>query len=219
MLAKLLVLVVLFAALASRTGYKLTSRVFGSWVANAGGCATGSGVALHALVFAVLAVVLMRAMWHGRRRHEGIAAYDQTAERCPGYKPDTGYVFVYNPATNMCDQIPEARDKLKRRKKARESRYNDAKARGDHLSMLRYRDDIGKQNKFWGNFSTAVENKRANVQSQCPANWTASGEDMCCERWWPDSRKQRCKTVRGNNKGKVWDRDWGHGWRAKKLGE
>lgn len=66
MLFKALLLVVLFAAVASRGSYKLTSRVFGGWVANAGGCATESGALLHGVVFVALAAAVMRLAF---RRH------------------------------------------------------------------------------------------------------------------------------------------------------
>ena len=70
MLSKALALVLLFVAVASRQTYQLTSRLAGRWVANAGGCASPSGLWLHAVVFALLAGVLMRAL--RPRRFEGI---------------------------------------------------------------------------------------------------------------------------------------------------
>lgn len=192
MLAKALVLVLLFAALASRTGYKLTARVFGSWVATAGGCATGSGVWLHAVVFAVLAGAAMRALWRRRRYNEGYSFLDWQK----GYK-----------------EVTAARKSLRDRKKARTARYNEAKARGDHIGMRRYRADVGKQMKeSEGKYNTYVGNSRMATQAKCPKGWTASDADMCCEQWWPDSRAQRCKTL---STGAVWDRTW----RAKKFNE
>ena len=82
--------------------------------------------------------------------------------------------------------------------------------------MQRYADDVGKQAQRTPNYLAVMDLERSDVQKACPVGWKASGHDMCCEQWWPDARAQRCKTL---SSGKVWDRDWGHGWRAKKLGE
>lgn len=92
---------------------------------------------------------------------------------------------------------------LMNRRDARKARYAEAKARGDHIGMQRYDPRIEKIVKQHGAaWFKGIEAKRA---IKCPANWSASGDDMCCERWWPKTRAQRCKTP---STGKVWDRTW-----------
>jgi hypothetical protein len=228
MLAKALLLVLLFAAVGSRAGYKLTSRAFGRWVANAGGCATGSGVALHAVVFALLAGVLMRAMV--RRRRDGYAR-GQTDDHIEGKdkkKKSVETLFGFLPGftamlaavkgkkKGKLDGTPEqlaARESLRARKKSRKARYDESKARGDHLGMQRYADDVDVQRKKHADdYVTSFETTRKLVQKACPQGWKASGADICCEQWWPDERAQRCKNL---STGAVWDRTW----RAKKFNE
>jgi hypothetical protein len=51
---------VAYIAVASPATYKLTRGVLGNWVASADGLATLKGVALHAVVFVLLATLLMR---------------------------------------------------------------------------------------------------------------------------------------------------------------
>ncbi len=191
MLVKAVVLVALFSALASRDAYKLTSRALGRWVAGAGGCASPAGVALHAVVFAGLAWLVMRGLY-ARGGFEGLGAAKAIK-----------------------------RVSLRKRKKARKARYDDAKARGDRLGMVRYEDNIGAAvkvtDKKTGRSWIDRWNKAVTAQeARCPKGWKLLDSDMCCEQWWPDGRKQRCKTL---STGKVWDRDWGHGWQAKKLGQ
>jgi hypothetical protein len=191
MLVKAVVLVALFSALASRDAYKLTSRALGRWVAGAGGCASPAGVALHAVVFAGLAWLVMRGL-HARGGFEGLSG---SAAR---------------------------RKSLRDRRKARKARYADAKARGDTFGMLRYNDNVGRVakvvNKTIGGkgYVNLLDDTVADKKVLCPKGWNLLASDMCCEQWWPDGRKQRCKTL---STGKVWDRDWGHGWQAKKLGQ
>jgi hypothetical protein len=50
---------VAYIAVASPATYKLTRGVLGNWVASADGLATLKGVALHAVVFVLLATLLM----------------------------------------------------------------------------------------------------------------------------------------------------------------
>lgn len=49
-----------YIAVASPATYKATRGVLGNWVASADGLATLKGVALHAVVFVLLATLLMR---------------------------------------------------------------------------------------------------------------------------------------------------------------
>lgn len=49
-----------YIAVAHPATYKATRGVLGSWVASADGLATTKGVALHAVVFVLLATLLMR---------------------------------------------------------------------------------------------------------------------------------------------------------------
>lgn len=58
MLRTPLLLAIAFAVLSSPLAYRLTRDMFGAWVASAAGCSTPSGVALHALVFLGIAVLL-----------------------------------------------------------------------------------------------------------------------------------------------------------------
>jgi hypothetical protein len=51
---------VAYIAVASPATYKATRGVLGNWVASADGLATLKGVALHAVVFVLLATLLMR---------------------------------------------------------------------------------------------------------------------------------------------------------------
>ena len=51
---------VTYVAVAHPATYKLTRKVLGDWVANSEGLATLKGVALHAVVFVLLATLLMR---------------------------------------------------------------------------------------------------------------------------------------------------------------
>lgn len=225
MLVHVLIAVVLFAAFASRGAYGLTARALGRWVADAGGCATRRGVLLHAVLFAAAAWAVMRA-WY--RRREGMCS------DCSHLDNYMGGGFRCNRVNDLCcnnrvcidtngqqvglpAETVAARTSLRKRKKARAARYADARARGDMFGKLRYNKNVGAVNKFAkGSFNAAIQNAKAGAQRRCPANWEAQGTDMCCERWWPDDRKQRCKTL---STGKVWDRDWGHGWRAKKFNE
>ena len=99
---------------------------------------------------------------------------------------------------------------LRKRKVVREQRYADAKARGDHIGMQRYSASVGKIVKQDKGFLGGIDWKRARLR--CPPGWKASGDDMCCEQWWPDGRAQKCKTM---STGAVWSRTW----KAKKLGQ
>lgn len=51
---------VAYVAVAHPATYKLTRKVLGDWIANSEGLATLPGVALHAVVFVLLATLLMR---------------------------------------------------------------------------------------------------------------------------------------------------------------
>jgi hypothetical protein len=53
---------VAYVAVAHPATYKLTRKVLGNWVASADGLATLKGVALHAVVFVLLATLLMRLL-------------------------------------------------------------------------------------------------------------------------------------------------------------
>ena len=51
-----------YIAVAHPATYKATRGVLGSWVASADGLATTKGVAMHAVVFVLLATLLMRLL-------------------------------------------------------------------------------------------------------------------------------------------------------------
>ena len=53
---------VAYVAVAHPATYKATRSVLGNWVASADGLATLKGVALHAVVFVLLATLLMRLL-------------------------------------------------------------------------------------------------------------------------------------------------------------
>ena len=57
---KLIILAALFAVIASPMTYRLTRDVFGGWVASPSGCASQSGVLLHAAVFAGVLYLLWK---------------------------------------------------------------------------------------------------------------------------------------------------------------
>jgi hypothetical protein len=75
MISKAVVLAVVFVLIASPATYKLTSGLLGSWIASSAGCATQTGVALHAAVFVAVLFVLGKLLM--RRTYSG---YDDDME-------------------------------------------------------------------------------------------------------------------------------------------
>ena len=73
----LIILAILFAVISSPMTFRLTREVFGAWVASPSGCASESGVILHAVVFAAALGVL----WKLQNRSEGFENLSVDRER------------------------------------------------------------------------------------------------------------------------------------------
>lgn len=70
----------LFFIFASPTVYKLTRSIFGTWVSSQTGCASSTGLLLHAVVFALVSFGLMQI---NREYMEGSPAPDPESDPAP----------------------------------------------------------------------------------------------------------------------------------------
>jgi uncharacterized membrane protein len=88
MLRRLLV-ILLFALIASPFLFKTVAGVLGSWVASNAGTPTPAGLLLHGLVFLVLSGAVMRAVSY--RSYRGYRGYAEPAEAYEDYEEAEKY--------------------------------------------------------------------------------------------------------------------------------